>query len=277
MYRTTKGHVMRRLLILAIAAVLAGFAMAPAHAITQGLPDGLLHPNVGAVVADYDGESPGPDIVCSGTLIAPTVFLTVAHCIAFIQSQDLDVWVSFEPTYNEEEANPSGLFAGTAVRNPLFGQGGGVSDTHDVAVILFEESPGITPATLPTAGFLDDQAADHSLQRQAFTTVGYGWTRVDKTGGPNSFVFRDGVRRYAKQTFDSLQPSWLTLSKNPSLDNGGGCWNDSGGPHFFGDVTSNLVVSTTVKGDAWCRSLDKTYRLDTPSARDFLRQFVTLP
>ena len=207
MYRTTKIHVMRRLLILAIAAVLAGFGMAPAHAITQGQPDGGLHPNVGAVVADYDGESPGPDIVCSGTLIAPTVFLTVAHCIAFIQSQDLDVWVSFDPTYNEEEAAPTGLFGGTAVRNPLFGQSGGVSDTHDVAVILLEESPGITPATLPTAGFLDDQAADHSLQNQAFTTVGYGWTRIDKTGGPKSSVFRDGVRRYANQTFNSSSPA----------------------------------------------------------------------
>src|SRR5437762_2343685 len=112
----TKVHLMRRLPILAFAAALACLGMAPAHAITQGQPDGGLHPNVGAVLADYDGQSPGPDIVCSGTLIAPTVFLTVAHCIEFIQSQDLDVWVSLDPAYDEEEATPTGLFAGTAVR-----------------------------------------------------------------------------------------------------------------------------------------------------------------
>ncbi len=39
--RTTKIHVIRRLLILAIAAVLAGFGMAPAQAITPRQPDGL--------------------------------------------------------------------------------------------------------------------------------------------------------------------------------------------------------------------------------------------
>jgi hypothetical protein len=266
---------MRRFPIFVFAAVLACLGMAPAHAITQGQPDGGLHPNVGAVVADY-GQSPGPDIVCSGTLIAPTVFLTVAHCAEFVQSQDLDLWVTFDPTWDEQEATPTDLFAGTAVRHPLFGKAG-MSDPHDIAVILLEESPGITPATLPTAGFLSDKAADHGLQDQMFTAVGYGWTRVDKTGGPHSLVFRDGVRRYAEQTFYALQPNWLTLSTNPSLDSGGGCLNDSGAPHFLGDVTSNLVVSITVTGDQQCRSREDTYRLDTPSTRDFLRQFVALP
>ena len=30
-------------------------------------------------------------------------------------------------------------------------------------------------------------------------------------------------------------------------------------------------------GDSPCRSTDVDYRVDTASARDFLRQFVTLP
>jgi hypothetical protein len=37
------------------------------------------------------------------------------------------------------------------------------------------------------------------------------------------------------------------------------------------------VVALTVTGDSVCRATDVDYRLDTPSARDFLRQFVTLP
>ena len=32
----------------------------------------------------------------------------------------------------------------------------------------------------------------------------------------------------------------------------------------------------TITGDAWCRATDKTYRVDTPAARDFLDDFVTL-
>jgi hypothetical protein len=36
-------------------------------------------------------------------------------------------------------------------------------------------------------------------------------------------------------------------------------------------------VSITVTGDAQCRATDKTYRLDTASAREFLGQLVDLP
>jgi hypothetical protein len=50
-----------------------------------------------------------------------------------------------------------------------------------------------------------------------------------------------------------------------------------GRPHFLGEVDSDLVVSITITGDAWCRATDKTYRVDTPAARDFLDAFVTLP
>jgi hypothetical protein len=63
---------MRRSLIVLIAALaVLALTAAPAGAITFGKPDGNLHPNVGALLADYDDESPGPDILCSGTLIAP--------------------------------------------------------------------------------------------------------------------------------------------------------------------------------------------------------------
>ena len=64
---------------------------------------------------------------------------------------------------------------------------------------------------------------------------------------------------------------------NPSTGDAGGCFGDSGGPHFLGGTQSNLIVSITVTGDSVCRATDKTYRLDTPSARDFLGDYVALP
>jgi hypothetical protein len=36
-------------------------------------------------------------------------------------------------------------------------------------------------------------------------------------------------------------------------------------------------AGTTITGDAWCRATNVDYRLDTPSARAFLRQYVRLP
>ncbi|MBA2274732.1 MAG: hypothetical protein H0W21_12660 [Actinobacteria bacterium] len=75
----------------------------------------------------------------------------------------------------------------------------------------------------------------------------------------------------------SLQDAWLVSSMQPSTGDGGTCYGDSGGPHFLGGAKSNLIVSTTVTGDEMCRATDKTYRLDTRSARAFLDNFVALP
>jgi hypothetical protein len=37
------------------------------------------------------------------------------------------------------------------------------------------------------------------------------------------------------------------------------------------------VAAITITGDAMCRATNVTYRLDTPSARMFLSQYVSLP
>lgn len=49
----------------------------------------------------------------------------------------------------------------------------------------------------------------------------------------------------------------------------------TGGPNFLG--TTDIVAAITVTGDAVCRSTNVDYRLDTPSARTLLRQYVALP
>ena len=74
-----------------------------------------------------------------------------------------------------------------------------------------------------------------------------------------------------------MTTSWLTLSMQPSTGDGGTCYGDSGGPHFLGGAQSDVIASITVTGDAMCRATDRTYRLDTTSARDFLGHYVALP
>jgi secreted trypsin-like serine protease len=273
--RSKGGAVRRSLLIVLLAGAALLLPATTAGAITFGQPDGNRHPNVGALLADWDEGSPGLDIYCSGTLIAPRVFLTASHCTQGLavghNIAPHDVWVTFAPTYDEDSTSTAGLFRGTYHTNPLYASGG-ANNTYDIATVVLDTAPGRTPARLPTVGLLSDLKADGSIYDQTFTAVGYGTVREDKTGGPHAFFF-DGIRRYALQSFLSLQQAWLTLNMNPSTGSGGTCYGDSGGPHFLGGVTSNLIVSVTVTGDAMCRATDKTYRIDTPWARDFLEQF----
>ena len=74
--------------IPSLAAIIACFALAAcggdssppsskSEAITHGALDGNAHPAVGLLVMDVNGS---PAFRCSGTFIAPTVFLTAGHC-----------------------------------------------------------------------------------------------------------------------------------------------------------------------------------------------------
>jgi Trypsin len=269
---------MRRPATLLVAAVLAAAlilaAAAPSGAITFGQPDGNRHPYTGALLADVDPDSPGPDVFCSGTLIAADVVLTAGHCAPSFSR----VGVTFDPAYDENAASPAGIFSGTYVTHPDFGFSGpgGFSDPHDLAVVLLDVAPGIAPAQLPTEGLLDE-LGHKALRSATFTVVGYGTVREDKTGGPHGLVPIDGVRRFALGTFRSLQPAWLSLSQQPSTGDGGACFGDSGGSLFLGGATSNQLVSITSTGDAQCRASAKSYRIDTASAREFLGEFVDLP
>ncbi len=112
------------------------------------------------------------------------------------------------------------------------------------------------------------------LRAASFTAVGYGTVRETRRGAFES-ILDNMQRRQARQQALSLTSAWLTLSMNQATGNGGTCYGDSGGPHFL--TGTNVVVSITVTGDAPCKATDKTYRIDTASARAFLSQFLTLP
>jgi secreted trypsin-like serine protease len=261
---------MKKLLMLAAAPLAAAALFAgSAGAITGGTIDGTTHPEVGAMLADF-GD--GLDVLCTGTLISPRVFLSAGHCTDYLRSVGIgphDVYVTFDPSW--DPAHPGTALRGTYYQDPNYGYSGqgGNSDPHDIAVVVLDRAVSITPARLPTASLLNRLA----LKNARFTAVGYGTVRDVKTTGPHALYF-DGVRRFVDQGFHSLQPAWLLLNMNFSTGNGGTCYGDSGGPHFYGGPTSNELVATTITGDAQCVSTDKDYRLDTPSAMTFLAGFA---
>jgi secreted trypsin-like serine protease len=180
--------------------------------------------------------------------------------------------VTFSPTYDENDESPSGLVPVESFTiHEGFAQAGGGADAYDIAIVELAIPQSATPAELPDLGLLDTYS-QQQLRQLGFTTVGYGIVRTSKKRGPHGFI-DETTRLVAQQTLLSLQPTWLTLNMNPSTGSGGTCYGDSGGPHFLGGMTSNLIVSITVTGDAMCRATDKTYRLDKYVAQEFLSRF----
>ena len=253
---------MRRLVSAAF--VLAALLTAsPASAITDGSPDGNRHPNVAGLVNDTQ-YSDGTWIYCSGTLISPTVVLTAAHC----NDDGARTRVTFDSAYVEGDR----VYAGTFHSDPLYP--GPTSDYHDIAVVVLDEPiKGRDPARLPTRNRLEDLP-----KGKRFTSVGYGSQEVSNAPGGHEFVYKD-AREYSVGKLNSATKSYLRISQNPATGNGGTCYGDSGGPNFLGAGASetDIVASTTITGDAYCKSTNVTYRLDTRSARAFLKGYVRLP
>jgi hypothetical protein len=151
-----------------IAVALLLFAL-PALAITYGQNDGKLHPNVGALVGEFDG---GFYPFCSGALISPTVFLTAAHCNPGGTGR---VYVTFAPDFDGRAK----LIAGTFHGDPLYNWS--QNDPHDIAVVVLDQPvKGVARARLPAAGSLGSLNGS-----QQFTAVGYGAQESPNVpGGP---------------------------------------------------------------------------------------------
>ncbi len=255
---------MRRLATLGagvVAAVLT-FGVTPAGAISYGTLDGTAHPNVGALVVALPTDNVA---ICSGTLVAPKVFLTAAHCV-FGDLGTLPLAVTFDSTVTPT----STIYRGHPVINPAYtdykGKGGS-SDPHDMAVVVLDTAPvGITPAAVAPVGHLDRA----SLKGTKVLSVGYGTIRESRKQGPQG-ILDNSDRRQGTGTYLSLQDAWLRTSMNQATGNAGTCFGDSGGPHFIGTT----LVAITAIGDSQCKAIDIAYRVDTATAHAFLDPFLT--
>ncbi len=243
--------------------------------ITNGVPTGSNFGNVGALLYDFDENrviDGRNDFLCSGSLIAPTVFLTAGHCLDFLPA-GAQVYVSFDPTLLPE---PSGLIAAEAFHvHPALLVTAGIAK-NDLGVVLLPAgaTSGITPLELPPVGYLDALAAQGGLRGQLFLNVGYGYDATSR--GQPRFAY-DGVRKVSRSPFKGLTSDWLSLLMNTKATGQGGvCLGDSGSPKFLAGNT-NLVVAVTSWVDYFCRATSFSQRVDTPSARAFLRRFVALP
>lgn len=304
MIRTTlrrrRGALTGLVLGLGLALAAAVFA-APAGAInTYNAQPAPERTEVGAFMALYDRDGDGVadrfDWFCSGAMISNDVFLTAAHCTSdwpagtrFFVSLEQDVQARLDDAAGlglSPAAAAAWFLAngyaveGTAVSNPDFG--GAQNDPHDIGVVDFRSravTPAdrwtFTPATLPTAGLLDE-LGPRTLDTLPWTVVGYGTQEAARGPGGQTHP-GGGVRMKASLGFDALNKAWVRLAMIEPQGWGGACYGDSGGPNFVTVNGQLILAATTITGDTPCYATNVVYRTDTASARAFLAQFVTLP
>lgn len=258
---------------LAIAILITPFRV---RAITYGFVDqNNTYSNVGAFII----KSPSGEIfpICSGTLITPNVFLTASHCTQYFTNTlaplGYTAYVSFDksiPFGDLTSAKTKLLAVQYVVTNPNYNQS--QSDSGDIGVLILKSNvKGITPATLPTCGLLDQLAAQNGLKDAVFTAVGYGLQERVVGGGVPYFQDVNPIpRMFAFSSFNALNGGYIRLSQNPATGDGGTCYGDSGGPDFLNVDGQQILAAITITGDAVCQATNVAYRLDTASAQGFL-------
>jgi Trypsin len=247
-----------------------------AKAITYGFIDSSnTYSNAGAFIVK-SGTTGNIFPICSGTLITPNVFLTASHCTAFFTQElaplGFTAYASLDGSipFGDLTTNSTNLLpVAQVVTNPNFSQR--QNDPGDIGALILESNVlGVTPATLPNCGLLDQLAAQNGLKNAVFTAVGYGVQNRVVGGGVPFFQDLNPIpRMFAFSSFNALNGGYIRLSQNPSTGNGGTCFGDSGGPNFLQVSGQQILAAITITGDSVCRSTNVDYRTDTASAQAF--------
>src|SRR5215204_1483682 len=294
-----KGEFMRKLftLVAALVGTLA-IVVAPGSAVTGNFVADNEHPYVG-LVAFYDAEG---EFMwrCSGSLLTDRVFLTAGHCtdqdaeespvmarIWFHQDAgaDYDPETQLDPTTGYPDYCIEGdplCVESTLLFDFGFDEFAGFPNIQDVGLIILPEDQAVELSeygVLAEAGFLETVASTEGLKDATFTVAGYGLTR---TNPAQTTSFRS--RLMALTQLVNLNVSHntagfnLQLSSNPGGGRGGTCFGDSGGPTFYGEYSSNIIVGV----NSWlfgsnrqtCGGTGFAFRTDTEAVISWILDIV---
>jgi secreted trypsin-like serine protease len=232
--------------LLALAALLvAALAPPPAGAIVGGTDK--VSDSLSAPLAFIQIREPNGLAGCSGTLIAPAVVMTAAHCVYETSKKGNLLGIAppsaFSLRIGSRDVSNAALGSSAhvvAVLPQPYYRWDGLHHFHDVALLALDRPLAQAPATLaeqrPGAG-------------KPLVIAGYGRSSTSDHSGPSEL--RIGQIDAADPTTchlvsEAFNPSWLfcgsAADSNPAVPGGTACFGDSGGPAFASENTAGNVV-----------------------------------
>jgi V8-like Glu-specific endopeptidase len=208
-------------------------------------------PGVVAVYAQQLGATSG--FLCTGSVIAPTVVLTAAHCVSpsetganarfvVLTANDINKRGGQQLAVREVHANPR-----WSAHN--------LENGHDEGIVILAQPTSLAP--LP----FNRTPLGSSATGAALRIVGYGLDDgVDQTGA--------GVKRQALTKLGQVSTNLIEVGDHRK----GTCNGDSGGPAFMKLGGVETIVGTTSYGDSTCSDGGYDARVDVDLA--FIEPFL---